>query len=187
MPEEVKSAVLSSDQRYRYLLTRQWDAGKQTATFLMLNPSTADASSDDATTRSCREIAKHAGFGGMIFTNLYALRSKDPSVLYGADDPVGPENDESIRWAAGRSDAIVLAWGNLGPTVRAGRIGEVLAHLRNYWGQVYALGITAQGQPTHPRFLAATTRLRRFDVEAYLRHRPADEVLLADVSAGGAS
>jgi hypothetical protein len=42
-----QNAVISACGRYRYLLTRQVGPGSRTATFIMLNPSTADATSDD--------------------------------------------------------------------------------------------------------------------------------------------
>lgn len=46
------TAVLSSDDQYRYRLTRTWAAASP-VTFVMLNPSTADASADDPTIRRC--------------------------------------------------------------------------------------------------------------------------------------
>ena len=37
-----KSAILSADRKYRYVLTRIWDETKPTVVFIGLNPSTAD-------------------------------------------------------------------------------------------------------------------------------------------------
>lgn len=45
---------MSEDGRYRYRLWRQWDRGPVMA-WIMLNPSTADAHTDDPTTRRCAE------------------------------------------------------------------------------------------------------------------------------------
>jgi hypothetical protein len=42
--------------------------------FVMLNPSTADASKDDATIRRCIGFAKQLKFGGIKVVNLFAFR-----------------------------------------------------------------------------------------------------------------
>ena len=46
-------AAISPCGRYRYALWRKWSDMGPLATFLMLNPSTADASENDATIRKC--------------------------------------------------------------------------------------------------------------------------------------
>ena len=48
-----KSAILSADRKYRYVLTRIWDEAKSTVVFIGLNPSTADEETDDPTIRKC--------------------------------------------------------------------------------------------------------------------------------------
>ena len=57
------AAVISPCGAYRYLLTRQIGAGAKVATFIMLNPSTADAERDDATIRKCVGFARRWGCG----------------------------------------------------------------------------------------------------------------------------
>lgn len=75
-----KGAVISQDQLYRYLLWRRWGTGP-VVTWLMCNPSTADATVDDATIRKCTGFAKRWGFDGIHVINLFALRSRDPLAL----------------------------------------------------------------------------------------------------------
>lgn len=58
MPEKARvepsGAVISDCGQYRYALSRGgWMGGKGTVLFVMLNPSTADASEDDPTIRRC--------------------------------------------------------------------------------------------------------------------------------------
>ncbi len=90
-------AVLSADGVYRYRLWRTWDASKPTLAFLMLNPSTADATEDDPTIRRCLGFAKEWGYGSLVVVNLFALRSPNPDALRENDDPVGPENGEHLQ------------------------------------------------------------------------------------------
>src|SRR5437588_2477108 len=89
------SAVFSPDGRYRYLLTRRLGRSRRVATFIMLNPSTADAINNDPTIRKCVGFARRWGCGLLQVVNLFALRATEPRVLRAAADPVGPENS---RW-----------------------------------------------------------------------------------------
>jgi len=85
MSEMVRSAVISKCGRYRYLLTRKWGKRTDFATFVMLNPSTADGFRDDATIRKCIGFAKRWGFDGIQVVNLFAWRSRDPLDLLAND------------------------------------------------------------------------------------------------------
>ena len=85
-------AVLSPCGVYRYLLTRRLGRGAKVATFIMLNPSRADAEKDDATIRKCMGFASRWDCARLQVVNLFALRAADPAALRGVDDPVGPEN-----------------------------------------------------------------------------------------------
>lgn len=78
----IRSAVISKDGLYRYTLRRVWDESKPLLNFVLLNPSKADAETDDATVRRCIGFAKLWGFGGIVITNLYAYRSTDPKKLW---------------------------------------------------------------------------------------------------------
>lgn len=63
------SAVLSDDGQYRYQLERTWGFG-DAVTFVMLNPSTADARKDDPTIRRCLSYARSWGYDGIRVVNL---------------------------------------------------------------------------------------------------------------------
>lgn len=147
-------ADIDSTGCYRYDLRRSWGAAPfRVINFIMLNPSTADASEDDPTIRRCIGYAKSWGYGGLVVTNLFAWRSTDPLVLYSVFDPVGSLNDGYIARWAGSSDLVVAAWGALG--VIKQRCKEVLGELRELKVPVHALKLTASGQPGHPLYLPA--------------------------------
>lgn len=137
---------------YRYTLTRVWDTALPIITFVLLNPSTADAVELDPTMRRCVGFAKREGYGGMKIVNLYAFRTKDPKEMLAAVDPVGPENDGVLARVAG---TVVAGWGtNASPA----RVAHVLALLP----QLHALGLTKNGHPRHPLYVRADAPLVRW-------------------------
>lgn len=152
------SAVFSACERYRYWLARIVDPTKmRTVTFLMLNPSTADAMKNDPTVARCVAYAKRWEYGCIIVVNLFALRSTDPKVLRTHEDPVGPSNDRYIV-KAGQAAAgnVICAWGVHGAL--NGRAQHVLDMLRRNRCTTYALGETKDGHPRHPLYLRSDAR-----------------------------
>ncbi|OZE35669.1 MULTISPECIES: DUF1643 domain-containing protein [unclassified Rhodococcus (in: high G+C Gram-positive bacteria)] len=143
------SASLSSDGRYRYTLRRVWGGGLW-LTFVMLNPSTADASQDDPTIRRCCGFARTLGYDGIHVVNLYAYRATRPQDLWTVDDPVGPENDTALRVALGRPGLVIAAWG---ANARLDRVRQVAAMPGS--NRLLCLGITKNGAPRHPLYLRA--------------------------------
>lgn len=151
-----KDATLSEDRLYRYSLIRVWDAEKPKVLFIGLNPSSADETEDDATIRRCIGFAKRWGFGAILVGNLFAIRSKDPAVLYEAKDPIGPENDVHLAKMAQEASLIVAAWGNNGGY--RNRSEEVSA----LFTQMKCLGINKTGEPKHPLYVASDQALMDF-------------------------
>jgi hypothetical protein len=83
----------------RYLLKRQAESMtpiRSTALFVMLNPSTAEATLDDPTLRRCRGFAKLWECSGLAVANVYALIANDPAALWSHPDPIGPDNDDYV-------------------------------------------------------------------------------------------
>lgn len=155
-------AVISPCGRYRYLLTREWDPDRPTALLIMLNPSTADGVVNDATvSRQVRRL-RMLGYGGLMIVNLFALRSPHPSLLRAATDPVGPDNDDWIRWALEQRPTTVIAgWGAHGALF--GRAAKVESILARWGGRVMCLGQTLAGEPCHPLFLSYAIRLQPYE------------------------
>lgn len=169
-----KSATISSCGQYRYTLTRLWDEKKPGALFIMLNPSTADASVDDPTIRRCVGFARAWDCGSVTVVNLFAFRATRPADLISLAksalaDAVGPDNDKHIRRALddhnGRGDYIVCAWGSHGsnPVLRA-RLKHVIYYLP--LADLLCLDTTKNGDPRHPLYCRADAGL--FDWELKL-------------------
>jgi hypothetical protein len=149
-PLSAGPAVISDDEVYRYVLNRRWDDRLPVMPWVCLNPSTADARTDDASVRRMRGFAEREGCGGICVLNAHALRARNPKRLAEHPKPDGPDND---RWlaglAAGGVDApVVAAWG---AKLNPGRAAEVLALLAGV--PVVCLGVTADGSPRHPLYL----------------------------------
>jgi hypothetical protein len=149
-----RGAVLSPCSTYRYELTRRWAEGDDIVTWIMLNPSTADADVDDPTIRRCIDFSIRWGCAGLVVRNLFALRATDPRELGRHPDPVGPENDTYLtRPAAG---ATIAAWGVSGGHVAHERAGIVLDLLRARKTWPLCVALTHGGAPRHPLYLPAT-------------------------------
>lgn len=151
----VKDAVISECGKYRYLLLRHWgDCMLPVLTWIMLNPSTADATIDDPTIRRCISFSKAWGYGGLHVVNLFALRATDPRELLQTIDPVGPENDKYVLMAC-RDTNIVAAWGNHGMLLYRDIAVKHLLKGRS----LLSLGETKNRNPKHPLYLSEKTTL----------------------------
>jgi hypothetical protein len=160
-----KHAVISRCGSFRYLLTRRWGDGPALA-FLMLNPSTADASVDDPTIRKCLGFARRYGFNAIEVVNLFAFRATKPRNLFAADDPVGPDNDRYIHRTAKANRQIVCAWGpNASRMPRAPRVTKTLVKMGV---RLKCLHVTKDGSPGHPLILSYDRPL--------LDYKPSDQM-----------
>jgi len=146
---EFVSATADIRGNYRYSLTRVWDLALPVITFVLLNPSTADAASLDRTLWRCVGFAKRERFGGMLILNLYAFRTPYPEVMKAAADPVGPENDRVLSEATG---TVVAGWGTNADSTRVARALSLLPRL-------HALGVTKEGHPRHPLYIPSDAPL----------------------------
>lgn len=158
----VSHAVISEDGLYRYALVRRWNvgAGWPVLGVVMLNPSTADASKDDATIRKVVAIAKARGYGGIYVCNLFAYRSTDPGDLITTDNIVGPANDAHLSAMADTCGMVLVAWGAfvehpamkmMGSELRVQRTYDVL--VREKGAKLWAMGLTKKGSPRHPLYV----------------------------------
>lgn len=163
------SAVISDDGRYRYELHRMLQAdllgSKGTVTFCMLNPSTADANTDDPTIRRCVAYARSWGYGELSIVNLFPFRATSPRDLkawWTAPDAFSAmgTNYMHVGQCVGRSRLLVAAWGQHG---RATPPAETLLRMYNWW----ALGLNQDGTPVHPLYQPAYAKPKRLVKEEH--------------------
>lgn len=178
-------ARISSCGKYRYKLWREWrgthdpkhwcwfgvkdgcgdEIGEPLSVlFVMLNPSTADGETDDATIRKCVGFAKLWNYERMEVVNLFAYRTTSPRDLFAAKadgvDIIGRENQECVQEMVADAGMIVCAWGGNGEGHEY-HINEVLGWLEYYQNQPqFCLGLTQEGFPRHPLYVPYTTKLQ---------------------------
>ena len=157
----IRAARISDDGLYRYALLRRWADDGPVATFVMLNPSTADATVDDPTIRRCVGFATSWGCAALHVLNLYAFRATKPADLWKAGDPIGPENHQllmrHVLASRIRQDPLVVAWG---AHARPERVAEFVYSLGVWKDHLSCLGVTKAGAPRHPLYIAGVTALR---------------------------
>lgn len=158
----LRTAHVSDDGLYRYNLTRMWGDASTVVTWIMLNPSTADALVDDPTIRKCVGFARRWGCGGIQVVNLFAWRATEPAELAACTDPVGPSNRAAIKYATLPPRLVVAAWGASLPRYWSARPGNVVADLRSRGIVLHHLGLTKAGHPRHPLILPYATPLQRW-------------------------
>lgn len=147
----VGDAVFDKAGKYRYSLSRIWNAKGAKAAFVMLNPSKADATLNDPTITRCIGFAEKMGCGSLEVVNLFAYRTAYPKELRVCASPIGKLNDQYISAAVETANFVVVAWGNWGQL--HGRDQEVLQLVASK-SPVFCFGITGKGHPRHPLFLS---------------------------------
>lgn len=165
-----KAAIISDCEKYRYSLSRIWDREKEILMFIALNPSTADASKDDATTRRIQDFTEQWGYGGFYLLNLFAFRAKEPTDLFNArypvSDPKDPEaTDRYLEQISQICSKIIFCWGN------DGAADNRCYQVQKIFPDAYSFGyLTMSGQPRHPLYLPKDTQLLPFtDKQPYIR------------------
>lgn len=149
-------ATYSNCKRYRYCLSREWDAAKKIAHFIMLNPSTATEYQNDPTVERCERRARTLDYGGFSVTNIFAWRDTDPKKMERAIDPIGPENDSMILKTCLNADINIAAWGIHGS--HRARDVEVKRIFYEAKLRVFSLGLTKLGYPKHPLYISYEVR-----------------------------
>ncbi|MBR9871197.1 MAG: DUF1643 domain-containing protein [Gammaproteobacteria bacterium] len=133
--------------RYRYALSKVWDANKPSVMIVGLNPSKTN---DNPTITRCTNFAKSWGFGGVHVTNLFAFRAATPDELITASEPIGQDNDEWLTRCAQQAGLTVAAWGNYGAHLkRSDQVKGLLPDL-------HCIQMNKSGEPAHPLYLKAS-------------------------------
>lgn len=160
----IASAVISDCGKYRYSLTRIWDESKPKVMFIMLNPSTADASNDDPTIRRCIGFAKSWGFGGLYVCNLFAFRATNPKDLLKADNPFGDQNIWHTRQLFDKVEKVICSWGNKAIVDKILGKGNDYETIYYAYDKLHFLELSKDGTPKHPLYLKSDLKPKRLEI-----------------------
>ena len=131
--------------------------GQGNAVFLMLNPSTADATHDDPTIRRCKGFAKREGCETLSVVNLCPFRSSHPDLAL--------NHHETPDWAIQANIDYIVAECHSAKVVIAAYGSHKLAQksmtplVQSLMPYVKSLGFTKDGAPRHPLYVKADTPL----------------------------
>ena len=138
-------AEFSQDGKYRYKLWRIWDEKLPKAMCIGLNPSTANADTNDPTINNLQRILSKLGYGGFYMMNCFAWITSDPKLL--KHNPMSDEwNNNMITVIAGLCDEVIFAWGNFDIIRELGRDKE----LEEMFPNAKCFGKNKNGTPCHP-------------------------------------
>lgn len=155
------SAIISPCGKYRYRLEREVGIDGQTFAYFGINPSTADATLDDATVRKWIGFTKVNGGRRLIVGNVFSFRATDVSQLEKACDPYGPDNHFHLEGIIAEADVLIPCWGSrtkLPPKLRHS-LDNLAATLRGLGKPCKVFGLTGSGDPKHPLMLGYDTPL----------------------------
>lgn len=177
-----------------YLEQRWGEPDSPMVNFVLMNPSSADAEYNDATSRKCWSIAVRHGFGGLIITEVWALRSTGNEWLLGEPGAAGGEmpytklftfggptdidapyyqnlmtlrrDMDFIKAAAEnpRVTTIYCGWGSHAGTPLEARVGEVAAALRETGKELVCGGQNEDGSPRYVLYTPAEAAFVPFTI-----------------------
>ncbi|GAC1314316.1 MAG: DUF1643 domain-containing protein [Vulcanimicrobiaceae bacterium] len=158
----------SEDAAHRFLLWRRVNGffvespPEKQVTFVLLNPSTANATAADPTMRRCMGFAAALGATRLEIVNLFSFVSSDPRDLASAaaHAPAHRERNVAHMIASARRASVVIVGYGAGaarPSLRGG-VTAMQAALEPLGIPVHTLKVTKDGTPSHPLYLRADAR-----------------------------
>jgi hypothetical protein len=145
---------LDKTKRYAYSLT--WAQSQDHILWVMLNPGTGETEGRRRNTfERCRQWSLSMGYGGMIFANVFALRSKSAKELLKLPHAHAHDalNEQALEFLSSLVPKTIVAWGNHGAkSTQPKALHGVLSNPKCF-------GYTKTGQPRHPLYVANSTPL----------------------------
>ena len=148
----IRGAIKSNKRRYQ--LWRIWNPNKPLLLYVLLNPSHADADTDDKTVLKLIKFTKKFGYGGFYLGNLHSYVTPHPSDLKDNIIPNEKTNIKHLKKMKQKCIKVVFAWGNE---------GYLPSWLKEMVENPFCLSHNQNGSPKHPLYLSSNTQLIAFD------------------------
>jgi hypothetical protein len=172
-------ATFSLDRKQRYALWRKFGWGTKTVTFICMNPSTADAETDDHTVHRMIGFAKKWGYDHLNVVNVLPYVTSEAAtakrmaltVLLGDTDQ---GNQEIAVWVAmDKAETVVLAWGAALPLEMQRQFLEAMC-VKLDGKKLWCLGMTKHGRPRHPLMVRKDAKLVPFNLIRAMARRDSE-------------
>lgn len=151
-------AIFSEDKKHRFVLWRYWKPGRPLVLFIGLNPSRAGEFYNDPTIRRCISFAKRDGYGGMLFGNLFSLRSTNPVVIKNDREAANhPSHYTLLTGMLHLCSTVVPCWGSW-DFIEAAEL-KVHSLIQAAGKPVMCFGRNKDGTPKHPLYLKSDCEL----------------------------
>ena len=160
-----KGADFSADNKHRFKLWRIWDNNLPMVMCIGLNPSTANAETNDPTIRNLIETFTRMGFGGFYMVNCFSIISSTPGILDSIDinDSIGTDNHYYVGELSEECSCVVFAWGDYKVVSSSG--------IDKRWIEMFpnakCFGKNKNGTPKHPMGLARRGLLKNVELIKY--------------------
>ena len=146
--------LYSKDKTRRYAYSLTWDSSLPHVLWVMLNPGTGETEGRRRNTfERCKKWSIEQGYGGLIFGNVFSLRSKSAKDLLRLQISEDALNSAALSFLSRLSSDTIVAWGNHGAK------SNLPESLRGILSNAQCFGFTQTGQPRHPLYVPATTQL----------------------------
>lgn len=151
------------DPQHRIWLRRRLSGSGPPVAFILHNPSTASAETEDPTSRRGISFANTMNASDMIFVNAATGIATDADNLATLADPIGSMADEALQVATQfvteRAGVIIAAWGApKGKAATRRLMATRFAAIERLGLTLHALRVTATGHPEHPLYLPGSLR-----------------------------
>ncbi|MEM8928016.1 MAG: DUF1643 domain-containing protein [Bacteroidota bacterium] len=149
-------AIFSTDKKERFVLWRKWEGSKPLILFIGLNPSIANDTKTDPTTKRIISHSKRWGFGGCFLMNCFALVTTDPKKLTPSGDW-----QQNLKWLdtiAPLCTEVVFAWGQHVLVKTLGRDN----YFQKRFPNAKCMGTNLDGSPKHPLYLPYSSKLLHY-------------------------
>lgn len=160
----VKGADFSTDGKYRYRLWRIWDGSLPLAMVIGLNPSTANADTDDQTIGNLTRMMKILNYGGFYMMNCWPFITSKPELLE-IDVISEAFNHDALTSTACKCDTIIFAWGNFKIISKNAKDKELIEMFPN----AMCFGRNKNGSPMHPLAMMYAGTVKNPKLEKYIQ------------------
>lgn len=144
-------AEFSKCLRFRYLLWRIWDTSLPVVLVIGLNPSTANATRDDATIWKLIRLTKNWKYGGFYMANCFPHMATNPKNM--KPNLRLEKNDYWIKLAAYKCEKVLFAWGNF-PIISQTKRDQ---KMKTYFPKALVIAHNKNGTPKHPLYAPLTS------------------------------